>query len=513
MMSEHDLTDVVQIAVDDLTEDQAVSEVLENHQSEDGIEQPALKRQRVDISNGQPIQDATIKSILFDINQAICLRLDSIEAKIQAVEATCKAIEEKIDLVLNKQNSPIQVPMVAGSPLGATQTWNKVRSTVPQTTVILNSDRQNPIGSKVVGQEEPSSRGTDTMDNILSNSMPGRRQNTIIVKVPGHEDSHTEDVESGSETSDTISNSGQSGGQNLAPNVTLITLNSEEDFPNGTWLGDENNAEMRVRCPITPADMLHVATNCRTAEKMALTLLDYLFHREIQAVSNLSGQGKHGKKQLDPLMIYGIRCHLFHKFGITESDWYRIKQSIDSKCRTAWRRKQRGQSLAVKGFARRTPSSSVMSGTGGMQGSVSSSGDLQQNQAQTLHYALANAQQVHIHRIGEDGQVQQVGNLQIHQVHVSQDGQVLQGAQLIAVASAEHPTSGVDGSPLQGSDIQVQYVQLAPVTDHTTAAQGTETLAATIQPEMQIEHGAIQIQQGENGEVVQIQMPVNTVSS
>ncbi|XP_072926273.1 protein BANP isoform X5 [Hemitrygon akajei] len=511
MMSEHDLTDVVQIAVEDLTQDQ--TDVLENHQPEDGAVQPAIKRPRVEITNGQPIQDATIKSILFDFNQAICFRLDSIEAKIQAVEATCKAIEEKIDLALNKHNTPIQVPMVAGSPLGATQTWNKVRSTVPQTTVILNSDRQNPLPSKISGQEEAIPRGTDTIDNILSNSMPGRRQNTIIVKVPGHEDSHTEDIESGSETSDTISNSGQSGGQNLAPNVTLITLNSEEDFPNGTWLGDENNPEMRVRSPITPADMLHVATNCRTAEKMALTLLDYLFHREVQAVSNLSGQGKHGKKQLDPLMIYGIRCHLFHKFGISESDWYRIKQSIDSKCRTAWRRKQRGQSLAVKGFARRTPLSSVTNGADGMQESVPSSGDLQQNQAQTLHYALANAQQVHIHRIGEDGQVQQVGNLQIHQVHVSQDGQVLQGAQLIAVASAEHQTSGVDGSPLQGSDIQVQYVQLAPIADHATAAQGTEALAATIQPEIKIEHGAIQIQQGENGEVVSIQMPVNTVSS
>lgn len=32
-----------------------------------------------------------------------------------------------IDLVTNKQHSPIQVPMVAGSPLGATQTCNKVR--------------------------------------------------------------------------------------------------------------------------------------------------------------------------------------------------------------------------------------------------------------------------------------------------------------------------------------------------------------------------------------------------
>ena len=81
-----------------------------------------------------------------------------------------------------------------------------------------------------------------------------------------------------------------------------------DDFPGGTWLGDESNPEMRVRCPVSPADMLHITTNCRTAEKMALTLLDYLFHREIQAMSNLSGQGKHGKKQLDPLMIYGIRC-------------------------------------------------------------------------------------------------------------------------------------------------------------------------------------------------------------
>lgn len=85
-------------------------------------------------------------------------------------------------------------------------------------------------------------------------------------------------------------------------------MSPAEDYPNGTWLGDENNPEMRVRCAIIPSDMLHISTNCRTAEKMALTLLDYLFHREVQAVSNLSGQGKHGKKQLDPLTIYGIRC-------------------------------------------------------------------------------------------------------------------------------------------------------------------------------------------------------------
>lgn len=77
--------------------------------------------------------------------------------------------------------------------------------------------------------------------------------------------------------------------------------------------------------------------------------------------------------------------HLFYKFGITESDWYRIKQSIDSKCRTAWRRKQRGQSLAVKSFSRRTPSSSSYGASGrcgrgrgrpGLPGSVSPEGTL-----------------------------------------------------------------------------------------------------------------------------------------
>ena len=59
-------------------------------------------------------------------------------------------------------------------------------------------------------------------------------------------------------------------------------------------------------CPCS--DLIHIHSNCRSAEKMALTFLDYLFDRETQACSNLSGLGKHGKKQLDPLMIYGVRC-------------------------------------------------------------------------------------------------------------------------------------------------------------------------------------------------------------
>uniref|UniRef100_A0A8C1JCY6 Protein BANP n=1 Tax=Cyprinus carpio TaxID=7962 RepID=A0A8C1JCY6_CYPCA len=409
-------------------------DVLENNEDAD---EPGRKRARMDIS-----QEASIKSMLVSISQAICQRLDSMEAKLQVLEATCRGLVEKLDTVMGKNQSTIQVPMVSGSPFGATQTCDKVRCVVPQTNVIVSGDRPKT-------REETSPHTSDSLENLLSNTVGRGRQKTILLKVPVQEEVQ-EDQESGSETSDSVSNSGQPLSQNTN-NVTLITLNSEEDYPAGTWLGDENNPEMRVRCPVSPADMLHISTNCRTAEKMALTLLDYLFHREVQAVSNLSGQGKHGKKQLDPLMIYGIRCHLFHKFTITESDWYRIKQSIDSKCRTAWRRKQRGQSLAVKSFSRRTPAS--QNSPDGVSAAETSA--IETSTQQALHYALAGAaQQVQIHRIGEDGQVQVV----------------LRGPQLIAVASTDG-TGGVDTSPLQGNDIQVQYVQLGTVTDHTGAVQ------------------------------------------
>lgn len=130
--------------------------------------------------------------------------------------------------------------------------------------------------------------------------------------------------------------------------VTLITLNTEADYPQGSWLGDENNPEMRVRCPINPTTLFHINNTCCTPEKMALTLLDHLFDRETQARSNISGSGKHKKQQLDPLMIYGIRCHLKHLFDVTNSDWDRIKLNIDSKCRTAFRRKKKGLPLNPK---------------------------------------------------------------------------------------------------------------------------------------------------------------------
>ncbi|KAM3609294.1 uncharacterized protein V6R79_012599 [Siganus canaliculatus] len=509
-MSEQELDEIVQITVEEFNSDER-TDMLDNHGEDE--ERPQKKRRKLSISqdNNNNSQDITfIKNLLVSFTASITQRLEGIESKLQALDATCKALGRKLDTMVPCAKSPIQVPMIAGSPQGATQTWNKVRCVVPHTNVIVSSENLKGTGH----EDTP-------LENLISNTVTKRRQNTILVKVPGPEESQ-EEQESGSEASDSVSNGASSNNMQNGQNVTLITLNSEDDYPVGTWLGDENNPEMRVRCPVSPADMLHITTNCRTAEKMALTLLDYLFHREIQAMSNLSGQGKHGKKQLDPLMIYGIRCHLFHKFGITESDWYRIKQSIDSKCRTAWRRKQRGQSLAVKSFSKRTPRST----DGGMAEEAS---NIETPTQQTLHYTLAN-QQVQFHRIGEDGQVQVIpqgqlhiaqvpqgeevqitqdseGNLQIHQVHVGQDGQVLRGAQLIAVASADGSATAVEGSSLP-TDIQVQYVQLAPVADHA-AVQAAE-LAPALQTDMEVKEAIRGAIQGENGEVVQIVTSVAT---
>lgn len=271
----------------------------------------------------------------------------------------------------------------------------------------------------------------------------------------------------------------------LGPNVTLITLNSEDDFPNGTWLGDETNPEMRVRVPITPSDLLHVHSNCRTAEKMALTMLDYLFDRETQASSNLSGMGKHGKKQLDPLMIYGIRCHLIHRFGITEADWHRIKQNMDSKCRTAFRRKQRGMPLTVKAFRGKSvpnftgnPGDLTISDDDSLQDSELHIHQVDQDlkhvdsslkQALSMH-TIDNSikQALTMHGDGlPHGEIQILHATpeQISQLQQAQHIQILQGDQIIQLPLPISQADGTDAMQIinSGAD-QSECLQVATVT-------------------------------------------------
>ncbi|XP_023214948.1 protein BANP-like [Centruroides sculpturatus] len=204
------------------------------------------------------------------------------------------------------------------------------------------------------------------------------RTGTIIIGVPP------------SNQTETVSRNTSS--PSVGSNVQLITLNSAADYPNGSWLGDPENPEMRVRCHIVPSDLENINKSCTSPEKLALTLLDYLFDRETQACSNISGTGRHGKKQLDPLKIYGIRCHLIYKFNITEKDWHRIKQNLDSKCRTAFRRKQKGMPLTVKAFRDRLPPSYLHLMPGSEMGSPPESPSviLTKSDSDDLHSISAN---------------------------------------------------------------------------------------------------------------------------
>lgn len=69
-------------------------------------------------------------------------------------------------------------------------------------------------------------RPTDCTFVFPSSTVTRKRQNTILVKVPGPEESQ-EEQDSGSEASDTVSNGGNSSNAQNGQNVTLITLNSE----------------------------------------------------------------------------------------------------------------------------------------------------------------------------------------------------------------------------------------------------------------------------------------------
>lgn len=122
----------------------------------------------------------------------------------------------------------------------------------------------------------------------------------------------------------------------------IIRLNREDSYPEGSWLGDPHSPDERVRVPLTPQQLHQLDSGSQAPEKLALSLLEALFPRSVLATSNLTGRGKHKKKQLDPLFIFGIYCHLRYKFGIQERDWARIRNNMDAKCRFFWSRRNKG---------------------------------------------------------------------------------------------------------------------------------------------------------------------------
>ncbi|XP_067651436.1 protein BANP-like [Haliotis asinina] len=367
---------------------------------------PLAKRRRLEDS--ELCVDQSIKQILFNINKAICMRLETIENKLDTLSQRSRTVEEKVEQLL------IQARQAPGASLSPNATGSR-------------------RGAVIVGLPQNGTRSDTDGDGSVDGSV-----------------------------------------QNLGPNVTLITLNTEEDYPNGVWLGEESNPEMRVRVPITPSDLLHVHSNCRTPEKMALTMLDYLFDRETQACSNLSGMGKHGKKQLDPLMIYGIRCHLIHRFGITENDWHRIKQNIDSKCRTAFRRKQRGMPLTVKAFRGKAPPTYVNIGSHlpGELGCQSDEDSISHEDSE-LHIHQAEVDSIQQAVSTMQGEAIQQGEIQIlhatpeqiSQLQQAHHIQILQGDQVIGQIQQGDVAAlgdGIQVATVTTDSGEVLHIQQAP---------------------------------------------------
>ncbi|GAB6023627.1 hypothetical protein CHUAL_008394 [Chamberlinius hualienensis] len=233
----------------------------------------------IDFDGCQVDFSLSVEQILHDISRDVCNRLDNLESKLSKLSNICNNLEQKVDVLTQHM----------------TETQQGTNEECTKKKIVKDSMIVEEISEKI---------STSLASNLLDDSVFKLLYNGI----------------------------------EMGNNTKILTLNKEDDFPKGSWLGDEGNPEMRVRCRIHLKDMFLINTSNSTPEKMALNLLDYLFDKETLSTSNISGTGKHKKKQLDPLMICGIWCHLRHRFGISESTWYKIRQSLDSKCRSAFRR-------------------------------------------------------------------------------------------------------------------------------------------------------------------------------
>ena len=184
----------------------------------------------------------------------------------------------------------------------------------------------------------------------------------------------------------------------------IIRLNDEADHPEGSWLGNPALHEARVRVPIRSYELDNINITNTAPEKMALALLDHLFSRDTLAESNLTGKGKHKKKQLDPLFIFGIYCHLQYVFNIDENDWVKIRNNMDAKCRFLWTRKSKGLSLGASPVIKPPPpakpteytvelvSDPGYPGAEGMAGLLSCVGDEDGAKAESVYLDLPSDQ-------------------------------------------------------------------------------------------------------------------------
>jgi len=243
----------------------------------------------------------------------------------------------------------------------------------------------------------------------------------------------------------------------------VLTLNKEEHFPNGSWLGDPKDVNKRVRIPLTKSKLRLLLETFITAEKLALALMDRLFTRDTLATSNLTGKGKHQKKQLDPLIIYGIYCQLRHTYNISDADWTRIKNNMEAKCRFLWRRKM-GANFSSNENSKNQQKSTNIQDTN--KESDQGSSHVNDSCSNLVVYPLY---QVDSHLVKADSQVvhveRQIVQADSQIVHV--DGQLVQ---------ADHQVVHVDGQLVQ-ADSQIVEVEV----DNDTLVQSVNTQGQVIE--------------------------------
>ena len=228
--------------------------------------------------------------------KALCNEVRSIKDSMDMYNNRMSAIENKMTCVLDK----------------CVEIFDKI-------VFVENSLAKNP--------SDVSSR------NILFNNKLSTKSQSLVGQMTASEEEQTEDP--------------ASCARMFTESSQIIRLNDEADHPEGTWLGNPAIPEARVRVPIRSYELDNINIANTSPEKMALALLDHLFTRETLAESNLTGKGRHKKKQLDPLYIFGIYCHLQYLFSIEESDWVKIRNNMDAKCRFLWTRKSKGQPLGA----------------------------------------------------------------------------------------------------------------------------------------------------------------------
>merc|ERR1719285_459090 len=198
--------------------------------------------------------------------------------------------------------------------------------------------------------------------------------------------------------------------------------------------------------------------------------MDRLFTRDTLATSNLTGKGKHQKKQLDPLIIYGIYCQLRHTYNISDADWTRIKNNMEAKCRFLWRRKM-GANFSSNEYSKNQQKSTKIQDTN--KESDQGISHVNESCSNLVVYPLY---QVDSHLVKADSQVVHVerqivqADSQIVEVEVDNDtlvqsvntqGQVIEDMSSMEVnetSSDSNPTSGLQVIHLGAVDTSVGVI-------------------------------------------------------